>query len=119
MPYIQRDASNKITALYAAPCYQGQEFLVQTAPEVLAFLELEPSPYIAEQKNEGIKDVLSSSDLASVRIIDDLVFLLIEKGVIRLTDLPRAAQQKLLARQHARASLNDLPDLLEEEDPLV
>lgn len=42
------------------------------------------------------------SDSSLIRVIEDLVDLLAMKGVIRFTDLPPEAQQKLMARKSMR-----------------
>lgn len=119
MPYIQRNHEQKIMALYADPCYAGHEFLPHDEAEVLDFLRSERSPNVGEGELGELRNVLSASDLQSIRIIDDLVFLMVRQNLIRLTDLPDAAQQKLLSRQQVRDQMGDLPDLLDEEDPLL
>jgi hypothetical protein len=71
----------------------GFEFLADDAAEVKEFLrDLQTPP----QKS------LAQSDLEMVRVLEDLVGLLIERSVIRFTDLPIAAQKKLLSRQELR-----------------
>ena len=59
---------------------------------------------------------LKQSDLDMIRVVDDLVHLLIIKGVIRITDLPPAAQAKLLTRSQARESLGGLNRLINDEE---
>lgn len=58
---------------------------------------------------------LSATDLGLIRVLEDVIDLLIERGVIRFTDLPAAAQTKLLERRSMRASLQKL-DLLGDEE---
>jgi len=48
---------------------------------------------------------LQSSDTAMVRVLEDLVDVLVAKDVIRLTDLPADARQRLLRRKAARGKL--------------
>jgi intein/homing endonuclease len=48
---------------------------------------------------------LTETDTGTTRVLDDLVDTLIRKGVISLTDLPVAAQDKLNERIGLRASL--------------
>lgn len=55
---------------------------------------------------------LSESDSAIARVLEDLVDILITRGVIQFTDLPEAAQGKLLNRQQTRAKLKDSLELL-------
>ena len=47
-------------------------------------------------------DELIQGDLALARITEDLVNLLIDKGVISFSDLPEDAQKKLAARHDRR-----------------
>jgi len=73
---------------------------------------------MSEQTNNQDK-ALATLDSAFVRVLEDLIDTLIEKGVIRLTDLPLAAQQKLGERKHLRQRLNDDLNLLDDDDPLA
>lgn len=61
---------------------------------------------------------LQQSDAEVVRVLDDLIELLIDKGVIQFTELPIEAQQKLLNRSQLRQSQRDLNLLEDEEKPL-
>jgi hypothetical protein len=51
------------------------------------------------------KQQLAETDLDMVRIIEDLIKLLIAKGVIAETDLPQAARNKIQQRNNLRALL--------------
>lgn len=55
---------------------------------------------------------LSQTDTSLVRVLEDLIDVLITRGVIQFTDLPEAAQAKLLERRETRASLNNRLQLL-------
>ena len=59
---------------------------------------------------------LKQSDLDMIRVLEDLISVLITKGVIRITDLPPAAQSKLLSRNQAREALGGISRLIVEED---
>ena len=72
-------------------------------PEVASFLR-DTAPREA--------DGLSQSDIAMARVLEDLIDTLMERGLIQFTDLPAAAQAKLLARREKRASLRDPLQLL-------
>lgn len=58
---------------------------------------------------------LSETDASLARVTEDLINLLVERGVIRFTDLPQAAQEKLLARQHTRSQMANSLRLLGDE----
>jgi hypothetical protein len=60
-------------------------------------------------------DALSQSDAAIARVLEDLIDVLINKGVIQFTDLPEAAQNKLMTRRQTRAKLNNSLHLLPED----
>ncbi|WP_151669234.1 hypothetical protein [Nitrincola schmidtii] len=58
---------------------------------------------------------LNNSDIELIRVLDDLIELLINKKVIKFTDLPNEAQQKLMMRQTLRQRTNHL-NLLDDDD---
>lgn len=64
---------------------------------------------------------LRDSDQDLVRVIEDLVDVLLQRGVIRITDLPEAAVAKLDRRSQARARLSELANLIDQDegDPLI
>lgn len=71
------------------------------------------------QRNEdeapGALERLAESDQALVRVLEDLIDTLIGKNLIQFTDLPDAAQAKLLERRTLRRSVNAL-NLIEDDD---
>jgi len=67
----------------------------------------------------GTTDVLerlAGSDQGMVRVLEDLIETLIAKNLIRFTDLPEAAQAKLLERRSLRRSVNALQIFRSEDD---
>lgn len=108
MPFVRRNAEGRIVALLdeeGASSYADTpgfkiERLPGTHPDVVAFLASDP----AEDFN-GL-------DASFIRVMEDLIDVLIEKGVLRLTDLPSDAQRKLLARKDMRRKLKGALDLL-------
>lgn len=59
---------------------------------------------------------LSQSDSEMARVLEDLVDVLITRGVIQFTDLPEAAQAKLLERRQNRVALHQRLNLLPDDD---
>ena len=59
---------------------------------------------------------LQQSDLDMVRVLEDLIEVLMSKGIISITDLPPAAQSKLLNRAQARQRLSGLEGLIQDDD---
>ncbi|MBJ9838629.1 hypothetical protein [Citrobacter portucalensis] len=69
-----------------------------------------------ENDNQQALAMLQKSDLEMVRVLDDLIYLLIRKGVIAITDLPPMAQVKLMNRANARQELGGLEQLLGNDE---
>lgn len=59
---------------------------------------------------------LASSDAGLARVTEDLIDILINRGVIQFTDFPPAAQAKLLERRQTRATLSKRLQLLDDND---
>jgi hypothetical protein len=100
MPYVSRDDSGRITGVFDHAEVGVSEQVKPDHPDLARFL--------ADQglsSPESIRSLLSESDLRMVRLVDDLIDLLIEKALIRFTDLPAAAGEKYLQRQMARKRL--------------
>jgi len=57
----------------------------------------------------------AQSDAELVRVLEDLVQVLVQRNVIRFTDLPPEAQAKLSSRQGLRDRMNRL-NLLDDSD---
>ncbi|WP_068808574.1 hypothetical protein [Thauera phenolivorans] len=62
---------------------------------------------------------LSASDLGFVRVLEDVIDLLVARGVILFTDLPPAAQDKLMERRSTRAGLGGRLSLLDDTDGVI
>jgi hypothetical protein len=100
MPYVIRDAAGRISGIFDQAEVGVGEELAANDPEVTRFL--------VEQglaTPDAARQVLQSSDLKMIRLVDDLIDLMIEKDVIKFTDLPPAAGEKYLQRQVARKRL--------------
>lgn len=101
MPYVQRDASGAVTALFTQAGPDHQEELPTGHPDLAALTG--PGEF-------------ARLDADLIRVIEDVVDVLIDRGLLRLTDLPPDAQRKLLARKGARARLRQGLNLLGPDD---
>jgi hypothetical protein len=101
MPYLQRDSSGRVVALFSDPPAGESEFVSVSHPEVLSFLGNEA----ALSADADPRRRLAESDIAMIRVLEDLLDVLIQKHIIMLTDLPSHAQKKLLSRKEARGNL--------------
>jgi len=73
---------------------------------------------MSEQEKHQESD-FATLDVAFIRVLEDLIDTLIEKGVLRLTDLPEEAQQKLSERKGLRRRLNDDLNLLDDDENVL
>ena len=105
MPFVKRDDSGKVTAVSQKPDLEFDEELSKDDPAVSAFL----------QGVGGAADSLGASDQELVRVLEDVVDLLIAKGLILFTELPEDAQQKIMRRQQLRSDLVNTLNLIGED----
>ena len=113
MPFVTRDQSGRISGV-------ADHAGTGIAEEVRAD-DAELARFLTSQGNstvEAIRQRLAESDLQMVRLVDDLLDLLMDKGVIKFTDLPRAAGDKYLQRQIARKHLQTTNLIVDENDIL-
>jgi hypothetical protein len=105
MPFVKRDKHGRVIAVSDQPGAGCDEELPKGDEAIAAFLDRlgsEVSP-------------LETSDHDLIRVLEDLVDLLIAKGLILFTDLPVDAQQKIMHRQQMRHELGSRLDLIEED----
>ena len=101
MPQVSRDAQGRVIALSEESGDNSAENLPASHPDVLDFL-------FRDTQGEQVSARFLASDLAFIRVVEDLVAVLVEKRVIAFTDLPAAAQDKLLDRRSMRSYLSDV-----------
>ena len=103
MPYVARDTDGRVTAVALEYTPETPESVSADSPEVVAFMaQMEKGQLV------DTLDDLHESDKQLVRVLEDLIDALIDRDIIHFTDLPEAAQKKLLSRQTMRRSLNSL-----------
>lgn len=91
MPYVHRNARGEIESLHRSPTLDAVEYLPQGADEVQRFLG-----------REDAADAYARLDADVVRVLEDLLEVMLAKGLLRITDLPPAAQAKFFARKAQR-----------------
>lgn len=106
MPYVLRNSEGLIVTL-AREAQPGAELLPADHPEILAFLGQ------GEQKHK-----FASMDADLVRVLEDLVDALVSRNLLRITDLPAEAQQKLFERKHFRERMQQHSLNLFGDEPL-
>ena len=95
--YIVRDADGNVSSLAASPS---------------------EGAVAASMDDQEVKDFLRDLDVDLVRVLEDVIDLLISRGVFRFTDLPESAREKLMFRRNLRSQWNPVPDPLGSEEGL-
>jgi hypothetical protein len=108
MFYVQRDAQGQLIRVEAIAYAEATETLPADHHEIQTW-------YANEIVETSLKQ-LKQSDLEMIRVLDDLIQVLTSKGVIRVTDLPPAAQAKLMDRNQAREALGGLSQLIDDDE---
>jgi hypothetical protein len=99
MLYATRNTQGKITGITDTPSADA-EAIDKNHQDVKEFFSLHDDDFTADS-------FFDESDIAIARILDDLVDLLVKKNVIMFTELPSAAQKKLLSRRLVRSLIHD------------
>ncbi|MEG3619429.1 hypothetical protein V5T82_13255 [Magnetovibrio sp. PR-2] len=108
MPYVMKNAEGRIIAVLSEEA-EGSEFISANDRQLGSFLSQE-SPEKRAQRE------LMESDMGLIRVFEDLVNVLIERGVIMFNDFPEAAQNKLLARSGLRKEFSYVDELFNPEE---
>lgn len=107
--FVKRNAANEICAVSVEEEGAVNELLEDDSQELASFLD---------QHKPQVRQSLEHSDLQMTRVIDDLVNLLINKNIIQFTELPEAAQKKLMSRREMRGQFQAV-SLLDDEDDIT
>ncbi|MCY1273155.1 hypothetical protein D9M68_119070 [compost metagenome] len=110
MVYVQRDGQGRLLRVENEPFEGMNDTLPLQSEELKAWID-------ARMEAKSRLDQLRQSDLEMVRVLEDVVHILVERGVISFTDLPEAARIKLDERAVARAELEGLEDSLPDSPP--
>ena len=103
MVYIQRDEHGKLLRVEQEPFPEMSASMAVESEELQAWLN-------TKLEVQAKLEILKQSDWTLVRVLEDVVSVLVEKGLISYTDLPLAARQKLDQRAIARADLEGISD---------
>ncbi|MCQ2048487.1 Tryptophan synthase subunit beta like protein [Stutzerimonas stutzeri] len=109
MFYIERDEGGLLHRVEPTP-FDGMTGTLRADSD-------EAQSWLATHNDEQAQLAgLQASDQDMARVVEDLVDVLIARGVIRFTDLPEVAQRKLHARAQTRARLGGLSTLLDDDE---
>ena len=105
MPFVKRDEQGDVIAVSQE---SGPDFTEEVAKDDSAMIA-----FINDVGGEG--SILAASDLDLIRVVEDVVELLIAKGLILFTELPENAQKKIMLRQRMRSQAGNLQDLISKD----
>jgi len=121
MPYVARGKNGAIIAVFNQKNDCAEEHVGADDRELQAFLGLSATKQADQGRAVGrskIEHALRQSDADFVRVLDDLITVLLNKGMIVFTDLPPHAQQKLMIRRRLRDRARDLGNLVADAEDI-
>ena len=102
MPYVQRDSSGQVSAIFQKPQKNAGELLPDDHPDIKGFFG-GILPQIEQEKGTLH---LTQTDIGLIRVIEDLIDVLIDKNILMFTDLPLEAREKIMFRKSTRERLS-------------
>lgn len=111
MPYVERDEKGKIVAVYSTPRENATEEVTATHPAIVEFMFGRDAVTDEEASNSGyFQDLyeLRLSDLALIRVLEDVIYLLLEKNILHITEFPVQAIRRLQQRERIRKKLRQI-----------
>jgi hypothetical protein len=103
MPFVKHDSNGNIVAVSQTDI-DDFRFLDEANEELQVFV----SGLVSQGSME-------ETDLDFIRVVEDVIELLINKNIILFTELPEAAQEKMLLRQQLRDSGNTKLELIDND----
>lgn len=104
---IERDQRGAIVAIRRGDGRPEQEPASLLDEEVLGFFR-------ASGELENLSQLLTLTDTAIVRVLEDLIDLLIDKKLIMFTELPPEAQEKIRERKVLRSKIGSAPLMVDD-----
>ena len=98
MLYVERDHFGNIIGIHSFPTPQAQERKRKLDREVMEFLN-------STGVSEHFGSILREFDLNTIRVLDDLINLLVDKNIIMFTELPFETQEKIKCRKLIRKKI--------------
>ncbi|KZX54818.1 hypothetical protein A3709_07240 [Halioglobus sp. HI00S01] len=104
MPFVMRGDDGSVVAISLVQKDGFNEELPEGSEELTAFRSIGAST-----------GGLDETDQDFVRVLEDVVELLIDKGIILFTELPQSAQDKIMRRQRLRSELGERLNLIGDD----
>lgn len=108
MPYIFKNADGKIAGSATEKLSEAWVFIEGDAKEYIEYLEVSLAEHAPFRE----------SDIQLARVLEDLISILIDRGMLRFTDFPPEAQKRLNYRQSMRKK-NRLSGIVDESQGFI
>lgn len=109
MAFIERDSEGNISAIVRENATPDKELANPKSKEIVEFL-------YGDLGVENFENSWLAADLSLARVVEDLVDIMIKKGMLEITDFPILAQQKLISRRGKRSDYEYLTELFPADD---
>jgi hypothetical protein len=106
MPYIVRDPTGKVNRA-SARAIHGAELVPHNHPDVVEFLKTHGQN--PQQVEETLAE-LRRTDNEMARAVEDIIVVLLKKNILKLTDMPKAVQDRMALRVKLRMTIQDIYD---------
>jgi len=117
--FIKRDREGGICAISLQQTADCAERIDDKAAELVEFYQRYLADNQQQKPSEDAGRQLQISDADLARVLEDVIDALSMKGILSFTDLPLAAQQKLLQRKHLRKNLGNLELISDDDDSFM
>jgi hypothetical protein len=114
MTYVIRDAEGKVVQVFNEPVTGAAEQIAPDSAEIKAFQADHTANTV-----EALRRQLMESDRGMARLVEDLVDVLIGKGIIKFTDLPAAAGTKYLERLSTRERMHAMQGIVVDANDII
>ena len=106
MPYIIRDDHGKIIKASARSIHAA-ELVPHNHPDVMDFLKAHGQD--PKQVEEALNE-LRRTDAEMSRAVEDVIMALLKKNILKLTDMPKAVQDRMALRVKLRLQIQEIYD---------
>lgn len=104
MPFVMRDDKGQIIKITTRSMVNG-EFLPHSHPDVVAYMSARGSG--AQQIEEHLAE-LRRTDNEMARAVEDVIMALLKKNLIKMTDMPKAVQDRMALRTKLRMQIQEI-----------
>ena len=119
MFYVKRDAAGKVVAVANEKIDEHNivEELPSNHPSIVEFL-FDARGVADEDLSRYAADLyeLRLSDLALVRVLEDVIYLLLDKNIVKITEFPPQAIRRIQNREKIRDKLRQMGSSLFSDD---